>query len=75
MEAQEFKLLVNKDTIFIHKEKGHTYKVLDLLRFKHPDTGEWYDGVLYTQLESGELFVRSEESFVENFIVINFKNK
>lgn len=67
MEAQEFKELVHVNAMFTHKEKGHTYSVIRLLKSKHPDTGKWYKAVLYMQRESNELFVRSEESFLENF--------
>lgn len=68
MEVQEFKNLVSKNTTFTHKEKGHNYKVEELLISKHPDTGEWYEAVLYIQLESSRRFVRSLESFITNFI-------
>ena len=68
MEVQEFKNFVSKNTTFTHKEKGHTYKVEDILISKHPDTGEWYEAVLYIQLESSRRFVRSLESFITNFI-------
>lgn len=71
MEAQELKLAVIKNKTFIHKEKGHKYKIKEFVKSKHPDTGVWYNAILYIQLESSELFVRSEESFVKNFIIIN----
>lgn len=67
MEVQEFNVYTIKKTVFTHKTKGHTYKVLEILKSKHPDTDEWYDAVLYIQLESSELFVRSEESFIKDF--------
>lgn len=52
---------------YTHKEKGHTYIIVKELKCKHPDTGEWYEAILYCQLESGESFVRSKESFNANF--------
>lgn len=69
MEVQEFKNFVSKNTTFTHKEKGHSYKVEELLISKHPDTGEWYEAVLYIQLESSKKFVRSQESFINNFVI------
>ena len=43
MEVQEFNQAVATNKTFVHdKTKGH-YKVNDLVRSKHPDTGEWYD--------------------------------
>lgn len=52
---------------YTHKEKGHTYIIVKELKCKHPNTGEWYEAILYTQLENGESFVRSKESFINNF--------
>ena len=52
---------------YTHIEKGHTYVILGEVKSKHPDTGEWYDSVIYRQLESRETFVRSKQSFIDNF--------
>jgi len=62
MTKEEFRL----GKVFTHKEKGHLYKVKELLISKHPDTGLWYDAVLYMN-EDGRSFVRSLESFLDNF--------
>lgn len=71
MEAQEFNNLNKSVVTFTHIEKGHTYKVIDIILSKHPDTGKWYDAVLYIQLESSKQFVRSKESFLNNFKIKN----
>lgn len=71
MEVQEIKSIIENKLLVTHIEKGHTYIVLDIIKSKHPDTGEWYDAVRYKQLESKETFVRSIKSFCENFRIIN----
>ena len=76
MEVPEIKTAIEHKLLVTHIEKGHTYIVLDIVKSKHPDTGEWYDAVRYKQLESKETFVRSIQSFCENFRIINnIKNK
>ena len=76
MEVQEIKNIIENKFLVTHIEKGHTYIVLDIVKSKHPDTGEWYDAVRYKQLESKETFIRSIKSFCENFRIINNnKNK
>lgn len=76
MEVQEIKDIIENKFLVTHIEKGHTYIVLDIVKSKHPDTGEWYDAVRYKQLESKKTFIRSIKSFCENFHIINnIKNK
>ena len=76
MEVQEIKSIIENKFLITHIEKGHTYIILDIIKSKHPDTGKWYDAVIYKQLESKETFVRSIQSFCENFRIINnIKNK
>ena len=76
MEVQEIKTIIEDKLLVTHIEKGHTYIILDIIKSKHPDTGKWYDAVIYKQLESKETFVRSIQSFCENFRIINnIKNK
>ena len=74
MEVQEIKNIIENKFLVTHIEKGHTYIILDIIKSKHPDTGEWYDAVRYKQLESKETFVRSIQSFCENFRIININN-
>ena len=76
MEVPEIKTAIEHKLLVTHIEKGHTYIILDIIKAKHPDTGKWYDAVRYKQLESKETFVRSIQSFCENFRIINnIKNK
>ena len=76
MEVQEIKTVIKNKLLVTHIEKGHTYIVLDIVKSKHPNTGEWYDAVRYKQLESNETFIRHIKSFCDNFRIINnIKNK
>lgn len=76
MEVQEIKNIIENKLLVTHIEKGHTYIILDIIKSKHPDTGEWYDAIIYKQLENKETFVRHIKSFCENFRIINnIKNK
>ena len=74
MEVQEIKNIIENKFLVTHIEKGHTYIILDIVKSKHPNTGEWYDAVIYKQLENKETFVRSIQSFCENFRIINNNN-
>ncbi len=81
MEVLEIKHLKDKTLIFSHEEKEyHHYKVLDIVKSKHPDTGKWYDSVIYKQIENKTIYIRSVDSFIKNFYIVNknnnnFKNK
>lgn len=68
---QEFNNAVSTDKTFIHDKTKGRYKVKGVIRSKHPDTGEWYDAVLYISLKTGEMFVRSYDSFIEHFSINN----
>ena len=74
MEVPEIKTAIEHKFLVTHIEKGHTYIILDIIKSKHPDTGKWYDAVIYKQLENKETFVRSIQSFCENFRIININN-
>ena len=74
MEVQEIKTIIENRLLVTHIEKGHNYIVLDIVKYKHPDTGKWYDAVRYKQLKSKETFIRSIKSFCENFRIINNNN-
>ena len=74
MEVPEIKTAIEHKLLVTHIEKGHTYIILDIIKSKHPDTGKWYDAVIYKQLESKETFVRSIQSFCENFRIININD-
>ena len=64
MEVQEIKSIIENKLLVTHIEKGHIYKVLDIVKSKHPDTGDWYDAVRYKQLESKETFVNLIKDYI-----------
>ena len=70
LDIQELSNIILSCYPVTHKEKGHHYQVMSIVKSKHKDTGEWYEAVIYRQIESGEFFVRSIESFIENFVKV-----
>ena len=69
MEVQEFNQAITTNKTFVHDKTKGRYKVKDLVRSKHPDTGKWYDAVLYISLQTSEQFVRSYDSFIKHFTI------
>lgn len=64
-------LVVNRQ--YIHKETGNVYEINAFVRSKNPDNGSWYDAILYTNIKTDYSYVRSIESFMENFEDYNDK--
>lgn len=56
------------NTLYTHHKKGKKYCILHLCQFQFEDI--WYEGVAYKEVESGEIYVRSEESFNNSFKVV-----
>lgn len=51
-----------------YKYKNDEYIVLNNeIKFKHPQTREWVDAVLYKSLSTGEEYVRELEEFYSLF--------
>lgn len=60
--------------IYGHRDKtagkyphDDTYTIEGYVRMKSPETGEWYDGVLYKSTTKGEVFCRERHDFEEKF--------
>lgn len=70
LDIQELNKSLVNCAVVTHNEKGHHYQIVKLVKSKHPDTGDWYESVIYRQIESGEFFVRSVDSFINNFTKI-----
>lgn len=61
-----------KNTYYKHKKKPiPTYTVLRPFKFKFD--GVWLDAVLYTDIESGEVYGREENNFNESFKLVGYK--
>ena len=56
-----------KTTIYSHK-KGGKYIVLRPFKFKFD--GVWYDSILYSDIDSGEVYGRVESAFDESFKLV-----
>lgn len=63
-------------TIYEHKDKNggkyphdDTYVFTGYVRMKSPESGEWYDGVLYMSTTTGEVFCRERTDFIDKFKV------
>lgn len=55
----------------IYKYKNKEYKLLyDNIDVKEADSRKWIEGVLYEQIESCLLFVRSKEEFMKLFKLV-----
>ena len=71
MEAQE-----NKISIYKHKDKNvgssgyshdGSYQKLFDIRMKSPESGKWYDGVIYQNIYTLEMYAREKEDFYNKF--------
>jgi len=62
------KVIKNK---YVHKRTGHVYLILDgKAMMKHPDTGEWIEGVCYRKAPGtgdGRRYFRTRDSFDLSF--------
>lgn len=43
------------------------YEIIEFCRLKNPTTREWVDGVIYSNTDTGELFVREKIDFEDKF--------
>lgn len=53
-----------------HAKNNNLYKILDLVKLKHPDNGEWYEGVYYKENKTNKTYCRTFYSFGVSFIEI-----
>lgn len=56
-----------------HKEKGGRYNACNRVLSKNPDTGGWYEAILYVNYY-GKPFVREEKDFFEQFAISSNKD-
>lgn len=57
--------------LYRYPKTGHVYRVMEELRMKDPKTGEWVDGVIYTDGDS--TYCRAKEDFINKFVLENGK--
>jgi len=53
-----------------YKYKGNIYKVTGPGKFKHPETREWVEAIVYTNAMS-MTFMREEKDFFKRFKEVN----
>lgn len=78
MKTKEFKIGDVVEHINKESKSGYPhdkeYVVYGFCRMKNPTTGEWVDGVQYSQTNNlkSEIFVREKEDFCKQFKVSEF---
>jgi hypothetical protein len=58
-----------KETLYRHYKNGKEYYIIDYCSIQENDI--WVTGILYKQVGSNILFVRSEKEFEEKFKLIS----
>lgn len=53
---------------FVYPKTGDKYHVEKVVRAKHPDTGEWYEAILYFDLKDKHEYVREKQDFIDKLI-------
>ena len=56
-----------KNTYYTHYKNKQKYIVLGVCQYQHNNI--WHDAVMYQSVETGDKYVRSEESFNSSFKV------
>ena len=78
MEVVESKLFEHKDkkvgeSGYLHDGR---YRIVNEARMKNPETREWMDCIIYSNVDNGSLYVREKDDFFEKFVeVVDSKNK
>lgn len=65
------KIIKNRMKIYSYTDQERGYAEYELLKdnisFKHPDSGEWIEAVLYKSLKDGKEYVRQKVDFINKF--------
>lgn len=78
MEVVESKLFEHKDkkvgeSGYLHDGR---YRIVNEARMKNPETREWMDCIIYSNVDNGAIYVREKDDFFEKFVeVVDSKNK
>ena len=70
MEAVVGKVFEHKDKSVGESGYSHDgiYRVVNKARMKHPETREWMDCVIYSDIDNGSIYVREMNDFFDKFI-------
>jgi hypothetical protein len=77
MEAAVGKAFEHKDKSVGESGYSHDgrYRIANEARMKNPETREWMDYIIYSNVDNGSLYVREKDDFFEKFIeVVEPKN-
>ena len=58
---------VHNSKTFVYAKTGKKYYAHKVVKAKHPETGEWYDAVLYEGFEDRNIYVRKYDDFILKF--------
>lgn len=78
MEVVESKLFEHKDkkvgeSGYLHDGR---YRIVNEARMKNPETREWMDCIIYSNVDNWAIYVREKDDFFEKFVeVVDSKNK
>lgn len=65
-----------KSKTYVHPETGCKYIPLSRCRMKNPVSGEWFDALIYQEVNNGELYVRECKDFFDRFVKLSdWKNE
>lgn len=57
-----------KGKVFIFKETGNEYLILEIGELKDPSTRKWLPCVTYKSIENGKVYTRELEDFLNKFV-------
>lgn len=61
-----------KEHIHVFKKTGHYYYAHRCIKVKHPDTGEWFDAIAYTDNDDNhKVYAREKKDFHDKFVPFN----
>ena len=60
-----------KNKVFVFNKTGNSYLVLEEGEMKDPSTREWLKSVVYKSLETGNIYTRELNDFLNIFSIKN----
>lgn len=60
-----------KNKVFVFNKTGNSYLVIEEGEMKDPSTREWLKSVVYKSLETGNIYTRELNDFLNKFSIKN----
>ena len=57
-----------KSRLYVYPKNGHHYEPLFRCRMKCPESGEWFDAIIYKGVEDEKYYVRERKDFLDKFV-------